>query len=237
MSIKKEPITWYVVIGCFVAVFVQITLLIVSGPSFLLGTDESEDADRKSDPSSAEPDAATADEPTPYLREIATELQSDPVWIDPLVAGSTGEAWIDGRVRAAVRDSETPVFVAVIAPGRSDGSDGDLTLAVARLAAAMDREGVYYVITADRVQIFESLTDSEVRPEPNFFVSASTAELATSVESIDDAASEGSSSSGASGQVSMGIFLGVPWLVVGWFVSRWIARAARRNTNYMEGFG
>lgn len=229
MAFKKEPIVWYLVIGCFIGVIVQIVLFFTSGASWLVN-DEEPQPDQVN--GSVDPER-----PTPYQRDIAAALAEDPVWIDPLIAGSAGEAWVDDAVRRAVANSDTPVYVVVAPRDEDDGNRNNMDLANARIAHVVGDEAVYFLINGSRVVSVETFDNSDFMPEGVYTPEPDSQALVRAIESVDREKQDASQEVGGSGaQILGGAFLGVPWLVVGWFVSRWITRAGRRNTNYLEGF-
>jgi hypothetical protein len=82
------------------------------------------------------------------LEEVVGELRSDPVYVDPDAERVLGEDEVD-ELRSAIRDADTPIYIAVLPAAAVDLAGGDPDEVASQLAEAVDREGTYGVVVGD----------------------------------------------------------------------------------------
>jgi hypothetical protein len=82
------------------------------------------------------------------LEEVADELRSNPVYVDPDAERALTEDEV-GELRSTIRGADTPVYIAVLPAAAADLAGGDPAEVASELAEAVDRDGTYGVVVGD----------------------------------------------------------------------------------------
>lgn len=176
-----------------------------------------------------------------YVDEIASELSKDPVFVDPLLVDSVGEALQSEQVRSAIEASDTPVFVVALATFGYE-FDRDLVL-LARIADAVGRDGVYLIVDEDRrvdeIGVGDGFDDQTlflVAPSPDILDAGSMAHMVNEVDGAVDQASGDDGDGFGNNPFWAGGMLGLTFAVPLWYLMKFIRWSARRDRSYLKGF-
>ena len=82
------------------------------------------------------------------LEEVAGELRSNPVYVDPDAERALTEDEVE-ELRSAIRGADTPIYIAVLPATAADLAGGDPAEVASQLAEAVDRDGTYGVVVGD----------------------------------------------------------------------------------------
>jgi hypothetical protein len=82
------------------------------------------------------------------LEEVAGELRSDPVYVDPDAERALDADEVE-ELRSAIRGADTPIYIAVLPATAADLAGGDPAEVASQLAEAVDRDGTYGVVVGD----------------------------------------------------------------------------------------
>ena len=87
--------------------------------------------------------------PTPQadgFAQIAQELQSSPVYVDPRAENAISDAERQALAQRISARNAGPMYIAIVPGSLRDRTGGDATTVAQEIARALDREGVYAVI-------------------------------------------------------------------------------------------
>lgn len=172
--------------------------------------------------------------PTAYEREIADLLATDPVYVDPLMAGFAGGV-IDDRVREAVAQADFPTYLVALPDFNRLGVAGSDEAMFARIVHAAGRPGLYLRLS-DLGELRHIVRDEEhlsVHLQPSYDVD--TAGLLRALEGAQQQLRGDEFASFIEFPPVAGFLTGAMLSVPLWLLLRLVRRSSRRDTTYLAG--
>lgn len=172
---------------------------------------------------------------SPRTDAIVEALVADRVYVDPLLKATVGTL-VDGEVRAAMADSDTPVHVVVAPDFRGDEIAGNAQVLLARLAHQVGEDG-YYFLVDDAGEMHSWFEDEQRRSSyyPEGEGPAGDGRLAAAVAGVDDQV-EVHEPGWLEKPISVGLLAGVLASFPLWCLLLLVRWAARRRGRYLRGF-
>lgn len=220
-EVKVKLLKWYLVTMAFIGTFVWIIILFTTNYSYF-GSDR---------------DTADLGQHSAYIDEVAATLGEEQVYVDPLLAATVGTRVSAPEVVAAVRESDTDVFVVASSQvGYQVDVDADVFLG--QVADAAGKDGMYVLVDSN-AETDTLWVDDEIDQvfASDFIGGPQSAEsLADAIAGIDDAVDEESGSSFFDGPLWLGAFMGATFSVPLWYFMKLIRWSMRRDRSYLKGF-
>lgn len=181
---------------------------------------------------------ADVSSPSPWAEELAGELRTSPVYVDPLLKGTDAARLVSPEVRSAVAASRTPVWLLAVPISWSSPGESASRVLLAEVIEAHGEDGYYVLVGADGA-VSTDFRASDGRlvhvPPPH---DATAATLAATIADVDTeyAAATPPDDATVVEQLMAGLGTGAVLSVPLWFIGRLVRRSARRTDGHLEGF-
>ncbi|MDT0203962.1 hypothetical protein [Nocardioides sp. AE5] len=186
----------------------------------------------------SEPERLAADPAitTPRLDGVVDALRDDPVYVDPLLAGSDAADLVDDQVRAAIERSPEQIRLIVMAVDPGDDTGGQGAVHLARIVEHLDQPGVYVLITQGRLPALQVLDDEVDRMylHPGQFTDR--AALLELIDEIPAEMEQRRETKTTNPWLIQALLVGVALSVLLWYLVLLVRLATRRNRSYLAGF-